>query len=263
MGSRPDSEHASTEQAKQQLDRAKREAGHLASNAADAARRKGREGLDQVKDRTASRAEEFADVIDATADDLESRQGGEAISEYGHSMASMMRRLAGGLREREIEEFASQLAGFARRSPGTFLAGSVALGFGVSRFLKATSERPVEFYGDDQEEYLFDEEQDEYLFEPEEDIDTTLQTAESPDVSSYTAGDRWPEDDGRERPGAGSPTQHTSPAASQPPDSEYSLGATGAPAAKSGNLEGNSNIRGDEYRRDNLGRDNLGGTDRE
>jgi hypothetical protein len=48
-----------------------------------------------------------------------------------------MRQLAGGLRERDVEEFARELAALARRNPGVFLAGSVALGFGIARFFKA------------------------------------------------------------------------------------------------------------------------------
>jgi hypothetical protein len=50
-----------------------------------------------------------------------------------------MRQLSGGLRERDVDEFARELGALARRNPGMFLAGSVALGFGVARFFKARS----------------------------------------------------------------------------------------------------------------------------
>src|SRR5690606_28650321 len=76
---------------------------------------------------------------------------------YGRSLASMMRQLAGGLRERDVDEFASELATFARRNPGAFLAGSVALGFGLSRFLKASSTRPPEDDHGDYDEPFEDE----------------------------------------------------------------------------------------------------------
>ncbi len=52
-------------------------------------------------------------------------------------MANVMRQLAGGLRERDVEAFAHELGALARRNPGVFLAGSVALGFGMARFFKA------------------------------------------------------------------------------------------------------------------------------
>jgi hypothetical protein len=205
----------------------------------------------------------LADAIDSTADDLESDGDSSTVSNYGHSMADMMRRFAGGLREHEIEEFASQLAVFARRSPATFLAGSVALGFGVSRFLKATSQRPADEYrhsADD--DYLMDDEEyfdEEYLFEEEDSLDTTLQPSPSPDVTTPSAGSRWPEDQGNERPGAASPSQHTTPAASG--SSEYSTGATGAPASSRSNPSGSSvaDRRGDlSGSSGNFGSSNLG-----
>lgn len=241
-------------QTQQELERAKSDAAHMASDAAEAAKERGREQADTLKHRTAERAEELADAIESTAQDLESGNGDSAISGYGQSMATMMRRFAGGLREQEIEDFASELAGFARRNPGGFLAGSVALGFGVSRFLKATSQRSPEYYrGDDRfadDEEDFDEE---YWFDEEDEIDTdtTLRPADSPEVSTYAPGQTWPEDRGNERPGAASATRHTAPGFSEPgiseptgsAGSEYRAGSTGAPAADSENIEGDAERR--------------------
>lgn len=128
-----------------ELDRAKREANELAGAALD----RGREQVEQAKHRAADQAEHLADAVESTADELES-SGDGAISGYGRSLASMMRQLAGGLRENDIETFAKELASFARRNPGAFLAGSVALGFGLSRFMKASSHREhFEDFGDD------------------------------------------------------------------------------------------------------------------
>jgi hypothetical protein len=50
------------------------------------------------------------------------------------------------LRERDIEQFAGELATIARRNPGVFLAGSVALGFGVARFFRARAPQPRSDY---------------------------------------------------------------------------------------------------------------------
>jgi vacuolar-type H+-ATPase subunit H len=251
MSMTPDSGGTGTGQAQQELDRARSEAGHIASEAAEAAKERGREQFDNVKRRTADRAEELADAIDSTASDLESSDTGSAVSGYGHSMAEMMRRFAGGLREQEIEEFASQLALFAPRSPGSFLAGSVALGFGVSRFLKATSQRSAEHYRDDRWADDEDDLEEEYLFDEEDELDTTLEPSASPEVSRYTPGEPWPEDRSNETPGTASPTQPASSAIGQPPRSEYTAGATGAAAA-------DSNLEGDAERRDI-----SGGQDRE
>jgi hypothetical protein len=101
-----------------------------------AARERGMEQLEGAKGQLAEGAERVASAVDRTADALED-DGDSAISGFGHSVASLMRQLAGGLRERDIDDFARELADLARRNPGVFLAGSVALGFGIARFFKA------------------------------------------------------------------------------------------------------------------------------
>jgi hypothetical protein len=107
-----------------------------ASNLAAAARDQGMEQLEGVKGQLAEGAERVAAAVDRTADELDG-EGDDTISGFGHSVASLMRQLAGGLRERDVAQFASELGELARRNPGVFLAGSVALGFGVARFFKA------------------------------------------------------------------------------------------------------------------------------
>jgi hypothetical protein len=106
------------------------------SDLAAAARDRGMEQLEGANGRLAEGAERVAAAVDRTADELEG-DGDDAISGFGRSLASVMRQLAGGLRERDIERFAGELGLLARRNPGVFLAGSVALGFGVARFFKA------------------------------------------------------------------------------------------------------------------------------
>ncbi len=103
---------------------------------AAAARDSSMEKLEGAKAQLAESAERVADAVDRTADNL-GREGGDSVSGFGHSLAGLMRQLAGGLRERDIDQFAQELATVARRNPGIFLAGSVALGFGVARFFKA------------------------------------------------------------------------------------------------------------------------------
>lgn len=227
MSTTPDS--GSGREIEREVERAKSEAAQLASSAAETAKRKAQEAADRARDRTADRAEEIAAALDSTADDLETSASGEMISGYGHSMAELMRRFAGGLREQEIEEFAGQLAEFARRNPASFFAGSVALGFGMSRFLKASSTRSLEEYGyDEDEDELFLEEEDDFGF------DETGASAADYEASPRSGEDRpspaepgasgnsstgygasgsepWPENRGRERPGAGSYSDHWSP----------------------------------------------------
>jgi hypothetical protein len=94
------------------------------------------EQLEGAKGQLAEGAERVAAAVERTADELEG-DGDEAISGFGRSLAGLMRQLSGGLRERDIEQFAGELGALARRNPGVFLAGSVAIGFGVARFFKA------------------------------------------------------------------------------------------------------------------------------
>jgi hypothetical protein len=118
----------------QDLERAKREAAELASTAKE----RGREQLEGAKNRVADGAERIAEAVERATDEVE---GDGMVSGYGRSLASMMRKLAGGLRERDIDDLAGELSSFARQHPGAFLASSVALGFAVSRFLKPSGRR--------------------------------------------------------------------------------------------------------------------------
>lgn len=123
-----------------------------AKTVAAAARDRGMEQLEGAKGQLAEGAERMAAAVERTADELEG-EGDEAISGYGHSLANLMRQLAGGLRERDIEQFAGELGALARRNPGMFLAGSVAIGFGVARFFKARSTPLGHDYGSRERDY--------------------------------------------------------------------------------------------------------------
>jgi hypothetical protein len=104
---------------------------------AAAARDSSMEKLEGVKGRLAEGVERIAAAVDRTADNVEA-DGDDTVSGFGRSLSSLMHQLAGGLRERDVEQFAHELGTMARRNPGVFLAGSVALGFGVARFFKAS-----------------------------------------------------------------------------------------------------------------------------
>lgn len=117
------------------------ERGHDGGDLAAAARERGMEQLETAKAQLAEGAERVAAAVERTAEELDGGGGDEGISGFGRSAATLMRQLAGGLRERDVEEFAHELGTLARRNPGLFLAGSVALGFGIARFFKARSPR--------------------------------------------------------------------------------------------------------------------------
>ncbi|MGB7215179.1 MAG: hypothetical protein WBE98_09080 [Gammaproteobacteria bacterium] len=179
-----------------EIERTRREAARLASDAAESAKDRGKETLDEVKRKAAARADEVASALESTASDLESSD--DAIAGYGRSLAELMRRFAGGLRENDIEDFAAELSAFARRNPASFLAGSVALGFGVSRFLKATSARAADDYDDEID--------DEAWFQGDEELAEEVYAG-----TTELEEERWPEASSPERPGAGSSSDRWAP----------------------------------------------------
>jgi hypothetical protein len=113
---------------------------HDGAELAAAALDRGKEQLEAAKGQLADGAERVAAAVDRTADELDDDG---SLSGFGHSIASLMRQLSGGLRERDVEQFAGELGTLARRNPGVFLAGSVALGFGIARFFKARPPIPT------------------------------------------------------------------------------------------------------------------------
>ncbi|WP_053154404.1 hypothetical protein [Pseudomonas sp. Pf153] len=59
------------------------------------------------------------------------------LSHYLADMADSMTGLAGKLRNMSAEQLLHDGSRLAKENPGLFLAGSIAVGFGLSRFLKA------------------------------------------------------------------------------------------------------------------------------
>ncbi|WP_085646593.1 MULTISPECIES: hypothetical protein [unclassified Pseudomonas] len=95
---------------------------------------------------------QFGEYRDTAADQIEAlAQGAKSfiseiedkdtlgMSDYLTDMAESMTGLAGNLRGKSAEQLLHDAADLARSNPGLFIAGSIALGFGLSRFLKAGS----------------------------------------------------------------------------------------------------------------------------
>ncbi|MBZ9780960.1 hypothetical protein K9857_05285 [Pseudomonas sp. REP124] len=61
------------------------------------------------------------------------------MSDYLSDMAQSMSGLAGNLRGKSAEQLLHDGAELARSNPALFIAGSIAIGFGLSRFIKASS----------------------------------------------------------------------------------------------------------------------------
>ena len=157
-----------------------------AADLAAAARDSGMQKLEGAKGQLAEGAERLAAAVERTADNLEA-DGDDTVSGLGRSLSGLMRQLAGGLRERDIEQFARELGTIARRNPGVFLAGSVALGFGVARFFRARPPRA-------QNDYVRGDWQDAGAVSNETIDDDTQESLDlsgtSSGVAGWTDGDR-------------------------------------------------------------------------
>lgn len=115
-----------------------------ASELADKAKQTGMEKLDSAKSSAAVHIDTIAESTKAAASKLESDETLSGLSNYLSDMADSISNAADRLRNKDSEQLVAELRDIARQHPGLFIAGSVALGFGVARF--ARSHTPDETY---------------------------------------------------------------------------------------------------------------------
>lgn len=117
-------------------DSARQYAGDMASRAKE----KGRSMFDQQKESALGQVSSVAGAIRSTAHNLEGEGQGQT-AHYVQMIADQLESIGGRLREKDLDTLVRDAEGMARRSPGTFLAGSVAVGFLLARFLKSSAEK--------------------------------------------------------------------------------------------------------------------------
>lgn len=94
--------------------------------------------FEQYRDTAVDQIENLAHSAHSAAEQM---QDGDTLglSHYATDLAQNMTTLAGNLRGKSIDELLQQAGRLARDNPALFVTGSVALGFGLSRFLKASN----------------------------------------------------------------------------------------------------------------------------
>ena len=95
---------------------------------------------DELRESTAHKADTLANSVDAAAREL-SRDDIGHMSEYVSDIADQLRHVSGTLREKSGDELLRDVGRLAREKPAVFLAGAVAIGFGLGRFARS-SRRP-------------------------------------------------------------------------------------------------------------------------
>lgn len=94
--------------------------------------------LSQQKDAAAGHIESVSQVLHHTIDELRQRSPG-IVSDYAERAVEGLDSFAHALREQDARSLIGTAEDFARRRPALFVAGSVALGFALARFLKSSA----------------------------------------------------------------------------------------------------------------------------
>ncbi|WP_241666746.1 hypothetical protein [Stutzerimonas nosocomialis] len=111
-----------------------------AHQVADQAKSQGREQFEQFRGTAADQLEKVAQSAKAAASELE-HQDSTGLSHYVSDMAQSMVRFADDLRGKSADDLLRDVNTLARNNPALFIAGSIALGFGLTRFAKASGHR--------------------------------------------------------------------------------------------------------------------------
>jgi hypothetical protein len=114
-----------------------------ASGLADQIKQDGRQRIEQTKRSAAGHIESLAEALDSARARLDQDQ--PTLAAYAGRAATGVSNLATKLRDGNVEELLEDTRALARRNPALFLAGGVAIGFALSRFLKASADRAARY----------------------------------------------------------------------------------------------------------------------
>jgi hypothetical protein len=122
----------------QVVDQAKDTAGQVAEQAKQQATSQ----LESQKERTVGALMTVAEAVRQTGQHLH-EQDQQAVGGYVNQAAERIETLTDYLRTRDVPELLADTQALARRQPGLFLTGAVALGFIGARFLKSSGRRAM------------------------------------------------------------------------------------------------------------------------
>ncbi|MCW3149113.1 hypothetical protein N8H22_10960 [Stutzerimonas stutzeri] len=127
--------HATAGPSKENLKAKAREAG-------EEVKHQGKAQLENYRGTAADGLEKVARSAQAAAAELE-KQDSSGLSHYVSEMAQSMAELADSLRGKSVDELVGEVNRIARNNPALFITGSIAVGFGLTRFARASSQRPA------------------------------------------------------------------------------------------------------------------------
>lgn len=109
-----------------------------AEDLAEQARSEGQAQVQHLRDTAADKVDTLADSVKAAASELQDDDVAH-LSRHISDMASGLSRLSDGLREKSADQILRDVGRLARENPTLFIAGSIALGFGITRFARASA----------------------------------------------------------------------------------------------------------------------------
>lgn len=89
------------------------------------------------KERGAEALHDFARAIERAAEELEDQS--PSVAGYIRDTAEKFRTLSTNVSDKDVPELMKAVSDLARQYPAVFFGGALALGFGLTRFLKAAS----------------------------------------------------------------------------------------------------------------------------
>jgi hypothetical protein len=119
-----------------------------AGDLADEARAEGQQQVQHYRNVAADKVDTLADSVKAAASEMRDDDVAH-LSGHVSAMADGLRRLSDGLREKSADEILHDVRRVARENPTLFIAGSIAIGFGIARFARASASAEAEPARDD------------------------------------------------------------------------------------------------------------------
>jgi len=100
--------------------------------------------FDAQKSQAADRLSNVANALRQTGENLES-QNEDTFGQYARAAADQLEQFSNTLQNKNMNELLNEVQGFARRQPELFIAGSLAAGFLLGRFLKSSGSRTASY----------------------------------------------------------------------------------------------------------------------
>ena len=112
--------------------------GDGAEDMAEKVRTEGQEQVQHYRNAAADKVDTLADSVRAAAAQMRDDDVAH-LSQHVSDMAGSLGRMADGLREKSADEILHDVRRIARENPTLFIAGSIAIGFGLTRFARASA----------------------------------------------------------------------------------------------------------------------------